>query len=420
MKIQVSLSAKQIGTLYHVTTKPAMLRILRSGKLALASGHGISGEHNHQAGQSYFASLTRSRFGGYHFRDGGTNSHYEDTKVMITLDGTALSQNAKIKSVDYWGMRGSTDRVNDRNKEYEERLISNKSEIDIMRYVMRVDFIQRAVHGETESFFGKKTFKLRTNEQQGRGLASILLELKKRRIPFAFYDSMLDWAHHRNEYSMPLNLMDSQAVQKSRPAYSGSYKGLKALVSALSDRPYQDLPAAAQKVCETLFRYPQDAAAVFNDWDNNRKPDADPAVRALALKVSRIMQRKAFHTKQEAAGYAAGKYETWSVAQEATRREARNQILATELLDVLEKDVYHWPHSDRYDSMQNTFLEIKDRFGYLYEEAVRLVKSVLASRIPEVETLRQRMKSYALTDAEDLVSKIYYEKVRPYREQVAA
>lgn len=418
--ILISLSAKQVGELYHYTGKPALLKILRSGKLALSTGRGMLVEHKHQSGRSYFASFTRSRFGGYHYHENGSTSVYENTGVMITIDGNKLSQREKIEPIDYWEKKGSTLPSDNRNKEYEERLVSDKEEIPFLHAVKRVDFIQRGVHGDIETYgFDKGKFSLKENESHQRQIGSIILQLKKHRIPYAFYDSMDDWARKRNPYTY-IGPKDVDVNVKQRGGFGGprSFQTLAALVELVSDKPYTEFSKEAKKIADQLYQYPSDVDAVFNDYENNRKPDATPALRKVAMKLARAMQRKGFESKQEAAKFIIAKVDAARKAEAKKRQDAESNIAAPMFVAALTKPVEEWPeHNNSWIAPRSVFLEINDRFGYRFDEAVRTVKKVLQADTPAVDKLRQTMRDMQLDEAEDVVSYLWYNVVKPYQAQ---
>lgn len=418
--IFISLSAKQVGELYHYTGKPALLKILRSGKIALSAGRGMLVEHKHQSGRNYFASFTRSRFGGYHYHENGHTSVYDNTGVMITVDGNKLSQREKIEPIDYWEKRGSTLPSDNRNKEYEERLVSNRDEIPFLYAVKRVDFIQRGVHGETETYgFDKGKFSLKENERHQRQLGSIILQLKKHNIPYAFYDSMDDWARKRNPYTY-IGPKDVETTTRNRGGLGGarSYQHLQALIEALSDKPYSQLSKAAQKIADQVYQYPSDIDAVFGEYENNRKPDATPALRKLALKLARAMQRKGFQSKQEAGKFIADKADAHHKAETKKLQDAESNEAAPLFVAALTKPIEEWPeHNKSWIAPRSVFLEIKDRFGYTYDEAVRTVNRVLQTDSHAVDKLRRTMHDMKLENAEDVVSYLWYNVVKPYHSQ---
>jgi len=415
MKIIVSLSAKQVGILYHSTNKQALLKILRSGNLALSTGRAMMVEGLHQGSKNFFASLTRSRFGGYHYREGGKRSLFGNTQVMITLDGTRLSDREKILPVDYWNKRGETDKVFDNSKEVEERLISNKSEIPILKYIKRVDLIQPATDSEIETYgvdIGK--LKRRENDSLSHMLGSIILQLKKHKIPYGFYDSMDDWAKQRNEYTY----IGPKDVAKEN-GYNGyvskySYKDLISLIECLSDTPYAQMSPSAQKRCYDLYNHPRDIEAAFNDYENARKPDANATMRAVANKLARVLQRKGFTSKTQAGEFIRAKTQA-HFDQERKKDLAKTASEAAPLIvAALTLPMSEWPtHKNHYIDPKSVFGEITDRFGYMYGEAERFVTRVLESDVPEVDDLKAVMKKLHISDAFQVVSEIFYEKVKP-------
>ncbi len=414
MKLIISLSAKQVGTLYHYTNKTALLKILRSGKLALSTGRGMSVEGQHQGSKNFFASLTRSRFGGYHFREKGHTSIYENTAVMITLDGDALSNREKLVPVDYWQHRGVADPEADRSKEVEERLISNKSEIPILKYIKRIDLVQRGVLGELETYgFDKGKFKLKPNEAHQFALGSIVLQLKKLKIPFAFYDNMDDWAKKRGEYTY-IGPKDVSVTEPRGYPSKHSYKDMEALVECLSELPYEKLSKQAQERCTQAWRYPTDIDAIFNDYENFRKPDASAMMRPLALKIARQMQRRGFTTKKQAGAWLANKAKTYYDAIEKQERDKRNKETADLIAAALTKPLAEWPeHKNNWIAPKSVFGGITERYSYMGDEAERLVTQVLLTDAPEIDALRKVMKSMRLETPSDVVSHIFYEKVKP-------
>ena len=92
MEVLISLSAKSLGDLYHSTSLNSFLKMIKSGMFGLTTGRAQTNEQGLQAGYSFFGSFTRSRNGGYH-RD-------KSNCVMLTFDGTRLSNTYKFAPVD--------------------------------------------------------------------------------------------------------------------------------------------------------------------------------------------------------------------------------------------------------------------------------------------------------------------------------
>jgi len=307
MKILISISAKQVGTLYHYTNKSALLKILRSGKLALSTGRAMTAEETHQGAKSYFASFTRSRYGGFHYKEGGVESSYSDTGVMVTIDGNALSEHEVVKPVDYWGNRGSVDSSMNSGKEVEERVVSNRPEIPILKCIKRVDLIQKGNAFTRQTYgFDKGKLEFIDNDRLPNLLGSIILQLKKNHIPYGFFNSMNDWARKQGEYSYtgPKKVQDTKYVEK---VYVNDYKRLSLLLESLSNKRYEDLSTPAQDICDQMWRYPSDAGSVFETYINARRPATNTVIRTAAQKVARIMKRLNLNTVQEAGKFLADK-----------------------------------------------------------------------------------------------------------------
>ena len=406
MRIQLSLSAKHVGDLYHYTSKDALLKILRTGYLELSVAQAIGAEHEHQRNATYFASLTRSRFGGYHFGDDGRSSAYDDSRVMITFDGNALSNVARIVPADYWGNRGSADPSLTRSKEYEERLISNKPRLSILKYIKRIDIIQRAVLGETRTdIFGANEFKVHQNDRHQRKLGSIILQLKKRKIKYAFYDSFKDWAFKRGEvyYIGPKDVDVVGPNTYMSSSLRRTYADMRGLLEAMSDLPYEKMTKNGQDKAKHMLDYITDAPAIFNDYDNYRKPSAEEPGRSLALKIARVMQKRGFKNYTEAANFMAAKARVFFEAEQKKATNIRYAKLAPLYEQALTANVENWPTVDMYNNPRQLILPIGDQFGYSYTYAVEELKNMLDTESAAVRSLKNAMFNQGFTTARDLV-----------------
>ena len=405
MKILISLSGKSVGVLYHYTDKRALLNILRTGNLALSTGRAMGVEAKFLSEKNFFASFTRSRFGGYHHRDGGQVSHY-DTRVMITLDGNKLSDREKIVPVDYYGHRGDTDEYSARQKEYEERLTSNKPEIPFLKFIKRVDLIQPAVGGEKETYGADKgKFKLKPNERLAKMLGSIIKKKKKHKIPYAFYQSMDDWAKRRGEYEY-FGEKRASVEENYQSGYreGDSYKNMLVLVECLSDLPYEKLSKSAQKLAREMSRAYNEVAVFFNDYENNRKPNANPTLRTAALKIARALQRKGFKTKEAAVDFVKLKVKTYDDAEHKALQDSRNAAFANGVVSALMKPSAEWTtHKNPDLDPRSVFLEIKDYGDYSWRQAENAVRRCIESDSNDVQTLKTVMMSLKLSDAYDVV-----------------
>jgi hypothetical protein len=420
MKLLISLSRKQVGELYHGTRKGALLAILKTGKLQLTLALSVGVEENLQRGKAYFSSLTRSRFGEYHFKHPDHKSVTEDTDVMITLDGTSMSDRYKIVPVDYWGTRGNDGADN----EIEERLVSDKPEVDILKYIKRVDFIQPAVMGEKETYgMDKGKFKVKENEYVSKLLGSVILRLKTNNIPYAFYHNMRDWAMYRNEYTY----IGKKEVEPSKGAYKqrlSSYevKDLEALIEALSDKTYEEMNPAGKSLANRMREYWHDAPAMLNVIGNSRKPDAHPYVRQLVSKLTRMIRRKKLTTTLEIAKFIQNKANVYYDKKALEASTTRAQLSALELQDMLAKDVSDWEPQkglNSFDSPMETTKRITDRFSYLTDQLERMIKNTLSMQdVPGVQDLIKLMRKMDLIDEMDLRIHVLTKKLAASREEL--
>lgn len=318
MKVQLSLAASQRGELYHYTGIDKALKILRSGNLELASAKGIQSEGELSGSKGFFASLTRSRFGGYHYKEGGP-SMYGRSTVLFTFDGDALSENNKIIPVDYWGNRGASYQIN--GKEVEERLVSDKHRIPILKYIKRVDIIAAGAYTVVrDAPFGRKEVRtdLGNADRQAEYIGSLVLQLKKYHIPYGFWPSTEDWAKRRGEYSYFGPKGVHVPGKNGRNAYSRIYADLKSLLYALTDLPYEKLDKQGKSVCEHMYTWPQDIGAVLNDYDSERKPTStNPEAHDLAVKITRTLTRQGLSTRAAVQEFLAAKYKAHLVKRAA-------------------------------------------------------------------------------------------------------
>ena len=292
-----SLSSKQLGLLYHATSKENALQILRTGDLILSTGRAIGVESKLQSDSIYFASLTRSRVGAYHYGEDGSKTN----RVIFTLDGTALSQRYKIKPVDYWHDSPTSTR-----SEAEERLLSDKRQIPITKYIKRVDFIVPAI----ENIKDPKVL-----AQRGKGLSSLVFECKKSGIPYAFYTDARDWSRKLNAYS-PLNLLPAS----SRPTYVDTYdyKELRQILEALRRDP-KDLNGKTDAKLLDLCRHPDQAYVTYT---NNTRVASGP-IMVIMNKISRLLKRLGIKDAHDFNAYLKSKYD------EVNKRETRDKYKVT-------------------------------------------------------------------------------------------
>ena len=122
-----SLFESLSDTLYHFTRHDSLVSMLKDGKLNLTMAVGSSSDLSINKNKFYFFSMQTSRNAGYGRR--------RKMPVMLVMDGRKLNYNFKGGPVDYWGKSWS-----DRHEfdEFEERLMSDRGEIDMRRYVREI------------------------------------------------------------------------------------------------------------------------------------------------------------------------------------------------------------------------------------------------------------------------------------------
>lgn len=422
MKVQLSLSARQRGELYHYTSADKALSILRSGKFELSSAKGIMVEGSKSGGKGYFASLTRSRFGGYHYKPGGRPSMYGIAQVLITLDGDKLSENYKIIPVDYWGKRGETDPSLESSKEVEERLVSDKHFVEILKYIKRIDFILAGSYHEVQQdIFGRKELKVYNDnaDSQSRYIGSVVLQLKKHHIPYGFFPSMDDWAKKRGEFSYFGKKGVDVTGKSPRGTNPRSYRDMKSLMGALSDLPYEELDKKGKDICDMASRYPQDIGAILNDYENARKPASyNQELHDLAVRISRMLTRAGLNTREQIQKFLANKSNTYYNRIQDEKNKNRRTKLAASLVKAIENEYEDWPASDPGIRDENDPHEMfcgKDVYCYTSDDAKYRIKDLFKNGGEEISDLKAVMQQRDILP-EDLFYNLFYKVPQSARE----
>lgn len=395
MKIIISNSAKSIGDLYHFTDIDALNKILLTGNLGLAAGRMQGVESALQGNALFFASFTRSRTGYYHYGKEGTDR----TGVVITLDGTRMSDNYKFASVDYWA--GSPIRS---RSEAEERLLSDKQQIPILKFIKSVDFVHDAV-GMKKSTLPMAKFKAVDDvDKHGRGQASALLRLKKYHIPYKYFSNMKDWAFRRNEYSDITK--KTVHVGGARDTYSLKYvyPELKSLFEALT-LPYSKMGKDAQGICQTLYSNPTDAVNKLSSYQNAKSPKENPVVRDLVGKIARVLKRLGLKDDSEFALYVGDKYKEVAVAQ----RKQRDLQSTLEGVGII-TNLMTKPTS-QLSALERNYLDPdrSDMFTYVLENLISRIDQYEEDYGPIPETVAiHRLVNANILNAQSIQSEIGY------------
>lgn len=149
MKINEILNEGLTGVVYHITTLYALSEMLRTGEIKLSPA--LPDEHPGQEyilgkGKLFYLSLSRTRTSRYllHFRRGTA----DNPPVLLTLDGTALSNKYRSVPVDFY--RNSADK---RGSETEDRLISDQPVImGSLKYITGIEVVYDGKSNEAEHF----------------------------------------------------------------------------------------------------------------------------------------------------------------------------------------------------------------------------------------------------------------------------
>ena len=325
--------SKQVGTLYHATGKDNAVQILQSGNLVLATGRAIGVETELQSDSIYFASLTRSRVGAYHFGEDGSRTN----KVIFTLDGTALSHRYKIRPVDYW-----KDNVTNARSEAEERLLSDKRSVPIIKYIKRMDIVVPAVEYAKDA---------KTLAARGKGLSTLVLLAKKLGIPYAFYQDMLDWSQKRGEF-YPTSM---SPASRKRNTNNYDYKELRAMLQALTMDP-AEIDGARDYEVVKILRSP---AQAYVTYTNNTRGGTGPIMTVMD-RISRVLKRLGIRNRSDFEN--ALKLKAQQVSKIAARAKAKESAedIANSIIRIMTLPKQKWLDKDflymdpKYDDMSDT------------------------------------------------------------------
>lgn len=381
-----------------------MLNILRSGKLSLALAKGIESEQPHSAGKNYFASFTRSRFGGYHWGEDGSSSIYSNTEVLITVNGNLLSEKYKFVPVDFFKSRGEildeNDRYSNAKKEVEERLVSNKPEIDFLKAITKVDFIQKSVQGEVVKWgsdAGK--FKIIENKKHKELLGSLILQLKLLKIPYNFYDSVKDWTKKLSYSYIGKKDVEKSKIKESSNYDKSEYKQMTVLLECLNDTKYSNMSEEAKHYADEIHRNTDNENIIYI-VGRNSKPNSEPALRNLALKLSRIINSKfnfgAIHKlAQNISDFISNKVSSYYGAELGSKKNRLGAYNAKSFILALTTPIASW---DKDNLVLSEISEIDGRHSFAYENTETLFDDTLNTKSEEVEELKSILRKLKVKD----------------------
>ncbi len=412
MKLFISLS-KQRSDLYHYTERNSLLKMLKSNKLELSVGTMI--EEDHQNNKLFFVSLTRSRYGSYHMGKTG---------IMITFDGQKLAQNHKIIPVDYWNKMGDRATRTGTNNEKEERLVSDKPYINnILKFIKKIDIIQKgSILQETygmDTLKGKyELSKYHDERRESSGLSSIILLLKKNKIPYSFYDNMKDWSLNKGAYTPTFKFSPSVPGPSKYGPSRYEYNDLTAILNALTV-PYEKMNKRAKEISKQLWHYPKDIDSVMNAFFNARKAGTEEPTRSLVVKVAKTLKYLKLLTKEQIQQHIGKKAGDYLTMEGVKNRLKLYTAIAEYALEAHTNDEKDWKHQvNVYIKSTKELFDISERFSYQFDSAVREIQNVVnvTNNYPKLITkpmldLTKLIETH-FDDVGAFVAKIYYKKVR--------
>jgi len=124
--------------LYHFTTVNKLINILSTNTFYLTSNIGTSSDQI-AGNKAYYISLSRSKS----IVQGYGNKFRFSGAARIKVDGQKLSQNYKVKSVDYWQYPKTPEMMKQLSgDEMEDRVISDNDEIpNVNKYIISIDIL---------------------------------------------------------------------------------------------------------------------------------------------------------------------------------------------------------------------------------------------------------------------------------------
>lgn len=270
------LTERVTDQVFHVTTAPAALNILKTGKFQLSHTQGSEWEHRLQpSGHWWFLSLARSGAADYaRWQTSGS--------VMFQLDGSWFNQRYKSAPVDYWerSWQGT-----ERTSEQEDRVFSRKPS-------MPADAVQQLhVLITDDENLGKWASAVR----------QLLMLARQKRLPVWVYSNLSDW-RNRNRlrartWSEILSLLRG-AEPSGRTWRRSNY--MHSWLELLQKTQLRQLSERARRLRYELLYYhrrPGELAGLDTDLSNARKPDA-PGHDTANL-VLQHMQRLHISTLQQ-------------------------------------------------------------------------------------------------------------------------
>jgi hypothetical protein len=199
---------KNFGEIYHITSE--IESILKSDTINLSLGLGA----DNYGKKFFFLSLSRTPSVKIGYKAGYLESR-------IVFDYNKLKSNFEIMPVDYWGWKGKNMESNWQPSmfEFEERLLSNKSDIsNIGKYIKRIEIAVR------ENNFNNFNYVER--------LKSIINLSKSRGIDVYFYKSNNDFRLGKNRIDSN-QIMNINLPKEDRYNSNSSYERYENLIALM-------------------------------------------------------------------------------------------------------------------------------------------------------------------------------------------
>jgi len=277
--------------LYHYTSPMPALKILQSGEFELTSSIGSPSEAKiNPKGYPYFLSTTRSKVGDYHARHPGSFA------VMFVLDGNRLSQNYKVKPVDYWEGMWQSDTSGQRTRESEDRVFSKTPSIPIAGIV-------------------KEIHQLVTDHDEFRSpvIRKLAIIAKVEGIPIYFYTNKESWLTQNPKDRVNVSKISKSFKGQSKPGWTSRSRRITTLeqwIELIHKKDKKELTPEANKLRFNIVyygsRYPDEDQGLSIELTNARKP-GEPE-RKYAAKIIDYMRKYNLNT----AGLKNAMVEKWS------------------------------------------------------------------------------------------------------------
>lgn len=244
-----------ISKLYHFTRLDRALMILKTGELMLTPAVKPAEQElhrdvgiNHFKG-SFFLSTTRTITGSYH--------NMSRTGVLFDIDGRELNLHGKVRPVMYF------------DGEYEDRLISNKSEISISGVITGVRILVPKTVADGAY--------VDPSDLQISLIRKITIEAKKRGLPVTFHSETgkLPWANSKNSTTVIPELIKKKLdvetphrkyIKPRDPNKPNFINMLKFLITTTLE--YDELPPQAKTFMSKHLYYKNDVSLINAELHN--------------------------------------------------------------------------------------------------------------------------------------------------------